>query len=126
VNTNTDAVANQLFGGIERGDYEAVEMLWTDDVLVWHTGDPKDNHRGRALKVIRWFMDATTRRRYEISDRQFFDGGFVQQHVLRADGKKPASIEMRVCIVIKVNTEGLITRIDEYIDPVDMAPILDS
>jgi len=101
-------------------------MLWTDDVLVWHTGDPKDNHRGRALKVIRWFMDATTRRRYEILDRQFFDGGFVQQHVLRADGKKPASIEMRVCIVIKVNTEGLITRIDEYIDPVDMAPILDS
>jgi hypothetical protein len=101
-------------------------MLWTDDVLVWHTGDPKDNHRDRALKVIRWFMDATTRRRYEILDRQFFDGGFVQQHVLRADGKKPASIEMRVCIVIKVNTEGLITRIDEYIDPVDMAPILDS
>jgi len=50
----------------------------------------------------------------------------VQQHVLRADGKKPASIEMRVCIVIKLNTEGLITRIDEYIDPVDMAPILDS
>jgi hypothetical protein len=31
---------------------------------------------------------------------------------------------MRVCIVIKVNNDGLITRIDEYFDPADMAPIL--
>jgi ketosteroid isomerase-like protein len=117
-------VANQLFGAIERGDYEAVENLWTDDVLVWHTGDPKDNQRTRALKVIRWFMDVTVTRSYEILDRQFFDGGFVQQHVLRARRSDDVSIGMRVCIVIKVNNDGLITRIDEYFDPADMAPIL--
>jgi ketosteroid isomerase-like protein len=120
----TNAVANQLFGAIERGDYEAVENLWTDDVLVWHTGDPKDNQRTRALKVIRWFMDVTVTRSYEILDRQFFEGGFVQQHVLRARRSDDVSIEMRVCIVIKVNDDGLITRIDEYFDPADMAPIL--
>jgi hypothetical protein len=33
---------------------------------------------------------------------------------------------MRVCIVIKVGADGLITRIDEYFDPADMAPLLDS
>jgi hypothetical protein len=33
---------------------------------------------------------------------------------------------MRVCIVIKVNAEGLITRIDEYFDPTDMAPLMRS
>jgi ketosteroid isomerase-like protein len=131
-----DDVADRLFDAIERGDHEAVENLWTDDVLVWHTGDPKDNQRVRALKVIRWFMDVTATRSYEILDRQFFEGGFVQQHVLRArrsdlrgersDGKDDISIEMRVCIVIKVNTEGLITRIDEYFDPADMAPLLEN
>ena len=120
----TNAVADQLFGAIERGDYEAVENLWTDDVLVWHSGDPKDNRRTRALKVIRWFMDVTETRSYEILDRQFFEGGFVQQHVLRASRSDGLSIEMRVCIVIKVNTGGLITRIDEYFDPADMASLL--
>lgn len=95
---------------------------------------PEDNQRIRALKVIRWFMDVTATRSYEILDRQFFDGGFVQQHVLRArrsdakgersDGRGNGAIEMRVCIVIKVNGDGLITRIDEYFDPADMAPIL--
>jgi ketosteroid isomerase-like protein len=117
-------VANRLFAAIERGDYAAVEGMWADDVLVWHSGDPKDNQRGRALKVIRWFMDITTTRSYEILDRQFFDGGFVQQHLLRAQRSEGDSIDMRVCIVIKVGPGGLITRIDEYFDPSDMKPLL--
>jgi ketosteroid isomerase-like protein len=117
-------VATRLFGAIERGEYQAVEGMWADDVTVWHTGDPKDNDRVRALKVIRWFMNVTTTRSYEILDRRFFDGGFVQQHVLRAHRSDGTSIEMRVCIVIKVDPTGLITRIDEYFDPTDMAPLL--
>jgi ketosteroid isomerase-like protein len=117
-------VADRLFAAIERGDYAAVEGMWAADVLVWHSGDPKDNQRGRALKVIQWFMDITAARSYEILDRQFFDGGFVQQHLLRAQRSDEVSIEMRVCIVIKVNAGGLITRIDEYFDPSDMKPLL--
>ena len=91
--------------------------MWADDVTVWHSGDAEDNDRVRALKVIRWFINVTTTRSYEILDRQFFDGGFVQQHVLRASRSDGVSIEMRVCIVIKVGADGLITRIDEYFDP---------
>jgi ketosteroid isomerase-like protein len=125
---NTDVrldVANRLFGAIERGEYETVDGMWADDVTVWHTGDSQDNDRARALKVIRWFMNVTTSRSYEILDRQYFDGGFVQQHILRAS-RDDASIEMRVCIVIKVDAKGRITRIDEYFDPADMAPLLRS
>jgi ketosteroid isomerase-like protein len=126
---NTDVrldVANRLFGAIERGEYETVDGMWADDVTVWHTGDSQDNDRARALKVIRWFMNVTTSRSYEILDRQYFDGGFVQQHVLRASRSDHVSIEMRVCIVIKVDAKGRITRIDEYFDPADMAPLLRS
>ena len=117
-------VANRLFGAIERGDYQTVDGMWAPEVTVWHTGDPRDNDRVRALKVIRWFMDVTTTRSYEILDRRFFDGGFVQQHVLRASRSDDVSIEMRVCIVVKVDASGLITRIDEYFNPSDMAPLL--
>jgi ketosteroid isomerase-like protein len=125
VDTRTEDVANRLFDAIERSDTAAIESLWGDDVKVWHTGDPKDNDRARALKVIRWFVDTTTERSYEVLDRRFFDGGFVQQHVLRAHRSDGTSIEMRVCIVIRVD-DGLITRIDEYFDPADMAPLLRS
>ncbi len=103
-----------------------MKQLFDDDVLVWHSGDTRDSAKERALRVIDWFIDSTTDRRYEILDRQFFDGGFVQQHILHANGRNGGSIAMRVCIVIKVGADGLITRIDEYFDPAEMAPLLDS
>jgi ketosteroid isomerase-like protein len=119
-------VADRLFAAIERADTAAIEALWDDEVLVWHSGDAHDSQRTRALKVIYWFINRTFERHYEILDRQFFDGGFVQQHVLHANGRNGGQIAMRVCIVIKIGAHGLITRIDEYFDPAEMAPLLDS
>lgn len=119
-------VADQLFGAIAASDIATVKQLFDDDVLVWHSGDTRDSAKERAARIIDWFINATSDRRYEVLDRQFFDGGFVQQHVLHANGRNGRSIQMRVCIVIKVGTNGLITRIDEYFDPAEMAPLLES
>jgi ketosteroid isomerase-like protein len=127
--TESDAivdVADRLFAAIANSDIAQVTALFNDDVLVWHSGDAKDSAKARALRIIDWFIGSTTDRRYEILDRQFFDGGFVQQHILHAHGRSGGSIAMRVCIVIRVDANGLITRIDEYFDPAEMAPLLDS
>jgi ketosteroid isomerase-like protein len=119
-------VADRLFAAIERADTAAIEALWDDNVLVWHSGDPGDSDRPRALRVIYWFIKRTSDRHYEILDRQVFAGGFVQQHILHANARNGGSIALRVCIVIKLGINGLISRIDEYFDPADMAPLLDS
>ncbi|MCV7279997.1 nuclear transport factor 2 family protein [Mycolicibacterium flavescens] len=116
-------VADRLFGAIERGDRDAVAALWSQDVVVWKVADGSRG-RDRALRVIDWFIGATTQRRYEILERQLFDGGFVQQHILHAGGTNGNAIAMRVCIVIKVDADGLICSIDEYFDPAEIAPLL--
>jgi ketosteroid isomerase-like protein len=118
-------VADRLFGAIEQSDIAMVEQLWNSDVVVWKVAD-RDRDRARALRVIAWFINTTTDRRYEILDRQFFDGAFVQQHILHANGRSGGSISMRVCIVIKLGANGLIDRIDEYFDPAEIAPLLES
>ncbi|MBP1820142.1 nuclear transport factor 2 family protein [Mycobacterium sp. OAE908] len=120
-----DAIADRLFHAIENGDIATVQQLWADDVVVWKVAD-RGRDRVRALRVIGWFVDATTERRYEILERQFFEGGFVQQHILHANGRNGGSISMRVCIVIKVGANGLINRVDEYFDPAEMGPLLES
>ncbi len=124
--TAVDTVADRLFATIERGDVAAVGDMWSDDVAVWKSAEPLDQAKERALRVIAWFIGTTTERRYEILDRQFFDGGFVQQHILHATGRNGGSIAMRVCIVIKVGADGLISRIDEYFDPAEIAQLFDS
>jgi ketosteroid isomerase-like protein len=116
-------VADRLFTAIENSDTATVQQLWSDDITVWKTGD-RDRDKERALRVIAWLVNTTTERRYEILDRQLFDGGFVQQHILHATGRNGGSIAMRVCLVIKVGADGLINRIDEYFDPAEIAPLL--
>jgi ketosteroid isomerase-like protein len=120
--------ADRLFTSIVNGDKAAVDQLWSEDIAVWRVGAGRDDAKARALRVVDWFIDVTTERRYEILDRRLFDdgsvSGFVQQHVLHATGHAGQSISMRVCIVIRVGTNGLIDRIDEYFDPAEIAPLM--
>ena len=122
---DTEAIADRLFHAVESGDIATVRQLWDDDVVVWKVAD-RDRDRERALRVISWLVNATTDRHYEILDRQFFSDGFVQQHILHANGRNGGSISMRACMVIKVGANGLIKRIDEYFDPAEIAPLLES
>jgi ketosteroid isomerase-like protein len=121
-------VADRLFAAIERSDETTLEKLFDDDIAVWRVGARRDNDKERALKVLRWFIGVTARRHYEILDRQLFGDGFVQQHILHATGHDGASIAPRVCIVIKLgvtpSSQALISRIDEYFDPAELAPLL--
>lgn len=120
--------ANRLFTAIERSDMAAVDAMWSEDIAVWRVGSRRDDDKARAMRVIDWFIGATTQRRYEILDRQTFDDGsaqgFVQQHILHATGHAGQSISLRVCIVIRVGPDGLIVRIDEYFDPAGIAPLM--
>ena len=117
-------VADELFAAIERGDEARLDELFDGDVAVWRAGADRDDDKHRAMKVLRWFIRVTAERGYEVLDRQLFSDGFVQQHVLHATGTNGGSIALRVCIVIKLGANALISRIDEYFDPAELAPIM--
>jgi hypothetical protein len=120
-------VADRLFAAIERSDEATLEQMFDADISVRRSGARRDDDKARALRVLHWFIDITTQRRYEILDRQLFPDGFVQQHILHATGRNGGSIALRVCIVIKLgvppSSQSLIKRIDEYFDPAELAPI---
>ncbi len=120
----TNAIADRLFDAIERGDGPGLAALWSDDVIVWRQGGGRERDKARGLKVIEWFVDSTTDRRYEVLDRRSFDGGFLQQHNVHATTASGAPLTFRACLVVKVAPDGLITRIDEYLDPADLNPLL--
>ena len=116
--------ADRLFAAITNGDIAAVAALWSDDIGVWRTGGGRERDKSSALKVIEWFVGATTERRYEVLDRHVFGAGFVQQHVLHATANSGEQVALRVCLVVKVADDGSIRHIDEYLDPAELAPLL--
>lgn len=117
------SIADDLFTAMAHSDVGMIQEIWNDDIAVWHSGDRADNNYDRAYAIICWFLNRTTQRRYEILDRRAFEGGFVQQHILHATGTNGATIEMRVCIVVALAANGLISRIDEYFDPREIEPL---
>ena len=68
-----------------------------------------------SVRTLKFVVRAVSDRRYEDVRRVVLDDGFVQQHVLRGDapgGKLEIPAMMRVMV-----SDGLITRIEEYVDP---------
>jgi hypothetical protein len=116
--------ADQLFTAIEQSNVTLLNEMFNDDIAVWRVGARRDSDKERALKILHLLINTTTERHFEILDRQLFPDGFVQQHILHATGHNGGSIALRMCIVIKLGINGLISRIDEYFDPAELAPLL--
>jgi ketosteroid isomerase-like protein len=119
------AIADRLFSAIEAGDVDTVASMWSDDVTVWHISDGRTRDKARALRVINWLVSVTNDRQYDVLSRHTFVGGFVQQHLLHGTGRDGTPYALRVALIIRVGADGLITHIDEYFDPADLAPLRD-
>ena len=58
--------------------------------------------------------------RYEEMRVQPTPSGYVEQHVLRGTLRDGSTLEVPACLVVTV-VDGLITRLDEYIDTAGIA-----
>ncbi len=119
---SNDDVAEQLFAAIENGDVGTVRDLYSPDAVIWHNTDGREQSADQNLATLMWVVENLAERRYEDVRRSVTDRGFVQQHMMRwtkADGTRA---ELPACIVATC-ADGLITRIDEYLDSAHVARI---
>jgi len=117
-----DVVAERLFEAIETGDVGAVRDLYSSDAVIWHNTDGIEQTAEQNLATLSWVVENLAERRYEDVSRSVTDRGFVQQHMMRwtkADGTRA---ELPACIVATCS-DGLITRIDEYLDSAHVARV---
>lgn len=107
--------AERFVGAIQTGDTEAVRACYAPDAKLWHNNDGIEQTVDQNMKVLDWFIRTLPDRNYRVLRREALHDGFMQQHVLEAtlpDGTKWA---MDACVVVRIEN-GLITRLDEYID----------
>lgn len=116
------SIAERLFAAIEAGDLAGVEALYAPDIVVWHNTDGVAEDRATNLRTLRWVVRNLADRRYEDIRRFAIPNGFVQQHVLCATNPDGRSVAVPACMVVTTD-DGLITRIDEYLDSVGAAQL---
>jgi len=111
-----ETAASEFFAAIERGDLDAVRELYSPQVEVWHNVTGRSQTREENLALLRYFTGRVSELRYEMLAREFFEGGFVQRHILHGKLESGDLIAAPVCLVVYVSTDG-IRRLFEYLDP---------
>ena len=111
-----ETTASEFFAAIERGDLDAVRELYSPRVEVWHNVTGRSQTREENLALLRYFTGRVSELRYEVLAREFFEGGFVQRHILHGKLESGDLIAAPVCLVVYVSTDG-IRRLFEYLDP---------
>ncbi len=119
---SNDVVAERLFAAIEAGDVGAVRDLYAPDAVIWHNTDGEEQTADQNLATLAWVVENLAERRYEDISRSVTDRGFVQQHMMRWTKGDGTRAELPACIVATCSN-GMITRIDEYLDSAHVARI---
>ncbi len=121
--TDTQTLADRFFAAIPKGDLETVRAIYAPDARIWHNNDQQTQDVEQNLAVLGWVTKNISGLRYEDVRRQVTPSGFVQQHVLRGSAPNGTPLEIPACILCTV-VNGRITRLDEYLDSAQIAPLL--
>jgi uncharacterized protein len=115
--SDTDMIelARRFVGAIERGDVETVRACYAPDAKVWHNNDGIEQTVDENLRVLTWMVRTLPERRYRVIRLEALSDGFVQQHVLEASLPGGGTWSLDACVIVRVR-DGLIARLDEYLD----------
>lgn len=106
----------RLIDAIVAGDTDAVRAAYHPDARIWHNFDQVEQTVDENVATLTWFVRAMPERRYEDVIRHPIEGGLVQQHVVRGTAANGSEVEIPACLIVQVDDDGLITRIEEYVD----------
>jgi len=107
--------ATRFFDAVENGDVDTVAAIYADDVKVWHNTDMLENTKAENVETLRGMVKFSKHRKYTQRRLDVFPGGFVQQHVLEAEGLSGYKLTLPAALICAVSN-GKITRLDEYFD----------
>jgi ketosteroid isomerase-like protein len=112
---NEFPLLDRLMAAIERSDTKNAAACYAPDARIWHNFDGVEQSVDENMRSLGWMDKRLSGRKYEIVARHAFAGGFVQQHVLTGTLNNGEPFRMPACIVVTLK-DGLIARLDEYLD----------
>ena len=100
------------------GKGDAFVASMAPGAVIWHNHDRQDVDAIENMAAVNMLSQIVDDLSTESRLCTPIDGGFLYQYVTR--GKVRANgnpFEMQNCLIVHTNADGLITRIDEYVDP---------
>jgi len=104
------------------GRADVTMAMCVSGATVWHNFDDKTIEYAGTGATLEWMHRQIPDLRWETRTIAYTDDGWVWQAAIT--GNAPGG-ELRAhsCMIVHLNADGLITSLDEYIDPAAMAPL---
>ena len=113
---------DRIIAAAQAGDPADLFNVYAPDAVIWHNHDGVEQTVEQNAKVLRRISERVTDREYTERRIQLFEGGVVQQHVLRGTNVRTGEpVTLHACVVVTVGEDGRIQRLDEYLDSAEAA-----
>jgi ketosteroid isomerase-like protein len=105
------------FGEASRSnDADAYRALCAPGAVTWHNFDDLEVSTDHTVKTIAWLHRTVTDLDWTDVALAPTPTGFVSQMVMT--GTAPGGpLEVRTCVVVTLTSDGLVSRVEEYLDP---------
>jgi hypothetical protein len=117
------AMAERMCRDIERGDWAAVGKINASDMRVWHNFDQAEMTWDQATPFLSMLRE-NAELHYEDIRITPVPNGWLQQHVLRLVLKAGGECRMPAALIVMLNDQGLVSRIEEYLDSAQLSAAL--
>lgn len=121
--TDPLTVANRLTEVLEAGDADGYRDLFTEDAVIWHNHDQVEMTPEASAEMFAGLGQivpdaAWVDRRVDVTG-----SGFVVRSTFTGTGPG-GSFAAPTCVVATVSPTGRISRLDEYLDPSQLAALV--
>ncbi len=121
--TDVLAIAGQLTHAIATGDVEALARLYVPRAVIWHSTDQVEMKLQDMLGLvgaIKAVADCTV----DVTNTLPTGLGFVQTQRNTYTFRDGRSTFFHAALVVSLDSEGCITRLEEYLDSAGLAPLV--
>lgn len=113
--SNLEDLATTVFDAFERHDHDVVENLMHPEATITQNGVSHDWPTMR--RRIEGINSVLGDHRYENARRVVGAGAVVEEHDVVATTPDGRDLRLFACVIIRVDDEGLMTEMTEYVDP---------
>lgn len=114
-----DTIADKLFKALSDQDWEAAGACFAPSAQCFspqRTG-AKPQHFSEFKKTMGGMIGLLGRPEYLNVRRLYGNDSITEQHTTKFAARKETTVEAEACVLLRINAEGLIVRMDEYLDP---------
>jgi uncharacterized protein len=114
------AIAATFAAASRQNDPDAYRALCATGALTWHNFDDADVTTEQTVKTVGWLHRTVPDLAWHDVALYPTPTGFVSQTIMT--GTAPGgALRVHSCVIVTLDDAGLVTRVEEYLDPAQTA-----